>query len=152
MHINVAEMDHKILEDQCRDLRTKLSSLLRQLGRAQERLGAVQQDLVRTMQSNPSLVDKLEDTAIGLETVSTMLAKLDVPDTTEFESYVLESSRLRVREAVNYSPTQEELERLLSEKLARGESINEHLVSGSFSVRRAAKHVLKLDRKRDPAT
>jgi septal ring factor EnvC (AmiA/AmiB activator) len=149
MHINLAEQEHKVLEHQLRELRDQLNKLTTSLVRASNRLVAVRQDIAQMMREDRSLVDRLEDALLGLETVESMLGKLAVPGTEDLEFCALEISQNRVREAVNYAPTQQELEGFLSSKLARGESINEHLISGSFSVRRAAKHVLKLDRKRD---
>lgn len=149
MHINLAEEDHKIIAAGCRAHSEQLADLNNQLVKVEHRLEAVLKDLIRTIGRDQELADRLEDTVIGLETVQTLLDRLTVPEFDDLEINILESSHLRVREAANYSPTQAELEAFLSEKLARGESINQHLVSGSFSVRRAAKHVLKQDRNRE---
>lgn len=132
-----------------RALEEQLRTLANELEQSRKSLHRLEQQAARVRDTATALVGRYKDDkdildlSLELEQLERRLTNVSLPSLAETSTLALDIASERITELSNYAANQSELEQFLREKRNRGESINSYLVSGSYTLRRAAKKVLR---------
>lgn len=132
----------RALEEQLRTLENELEQSRKSLHRLEQQAARVR-DTATTLVGRYRDDKDILDLSLELDQLERRLANVSLPSLAETSTLALDIASERITELSNYAANQSELEQFLREKRNRGESINSYLVSGSYTLRRAAKKVLR---------